>query len=246
MEVDLKGVKLEPAYTENNTIARPWFRRWWFISILVLIVLWFGLPFIITPLVEKYEVGRVLQNTETPLSKVGLSLLETTDDPFIGYTDAPVVIVEFLDYQCPFCKQAVPIMKQVLSTYPDTVKLIIRDFPIDSVHPEAISAAVAANCAQAQGNFWEYHDALYDQQDELGENLYQSLARQFNLDLTKFDSCSKSLAVRKEIGDDYDAGIKAGVGGTPTFFVNGQKVEGPLPIDLWKQIIKLSIENRFK
>ncbi len=247
MEINLTGVPIEPAHLDNYQKPVPWYKKWWLIVIGVLVILWFGLPYILTPLSEKRlqdQLDRLTTNTNSnQLAGEGLA---TSDDPVIGFDGAPVVIVEFLDYECPFCREAAPIIKQVMAAYPDAVKLVIRDFPVDSVHPEAINAAVAANCALEQGKFWEYHDTLYSQQDNLGSDLYNSLATTLGLDKIKFNSCLNSLAIRNEISNDFNAGVDAGVRGTPTFFVNNKKVEGPLPFDLWQKIIQSEIDNKFK
>lgn len=245
MDINLVGTGMEPAHIDKDFNVKPWYKKWWFWLLGTVVVLWFSLPYIITPLAEKYEEKQIGQLTGNTTDSLDWRILATSDDPVIGPQDAPVVIIEFLDYQCPFCREAYPIMKQVVAAYPDTVKLIIRDFPIDSVHPEAINAAVAANCAEAQGKFWQYHDALYIEQDNLGGDLYAKLATKLALNSNQFTSCIQSLSVRNEIGDDFNDGVRAGVTGTPTFFVNGQKVEGPLPFELWQKIIKLTIEDRF-
>ncbi len=247
MAGDINGIKLEPAYSEKISLVKPWYRRWWVIAIIAVVVVWFGLPLVFKPLALKYEQKQLLNLTNNNDSiPPARAILETTDDPSKGYADAPVVIVEFLCYQCPFSQQAYSILKKISSNYPDTVKLIIKDFPIESIHPEGVGAAVAANCADEQGKFWEYHDALYENQDKLGDVLYIQIANQLKMDLNKFGLCQKSLAVREEIIKDYDDGIKAGVLGTPTFFVNGKKVEGALPYDLWQKIINIALAQKFE
>ncbi|MDZ4229590.1 MAG: DsbA family protein, partial [Candidatus Veblenbacteria bacterium] len=157
------------------------------------------------------------------------------------------VIVEFGDFQCPFCREAAPIMKEVLRRYPEAVRLIYRDFPVASIHTQAVAAAEAANCAARQkaDSFWKFHDALYENQDQLGAEFYLALAGSLGLDRDKFQSCLEQHLTLAEIHDDYTSGLEAGVQGTPTWFINGHKAEGALSLELWDQVIVSVLKNEF-
>ncbi len=155
------------------------------------------------------------------------------DDPVKGDPDAPVTIVEFSDFQCPFCSrffiQTLPALQE---NYIDTgkVKLVYRDFPIDSIHPNARPVHIAAECADEQGKFWEYHDVLFENQaqwnrlssSDLNSKLNQ-YATSMGLNSASFDSCLSSQSIANEVNADYLQAAQYGVSGTPTFFIGNEK-----------------------
>ena len=140
-----------------------------------------------------------------------------------GNPKAPVMIVEFSDYQCPYCHQAEPVIKGVLAKYGDKVALAYRDMPLRQIHPQAEMAAQASRCAGEQGKFWEYHDQLFSS-SALDRNSLLGYARTLKLDEKQFDSCLSNSKYAAQIQRDYDEGIQAGVTGTPAFYVNGRPV----------------------
>ena len=144
-----------------------------------------------------------------------------------GDPKAPVTIVEFADFQCPFCKKAQATLKELLTKYNGNVKLAYRDFPMRTLHPQAQVAAEAGHCAGEQGKFWEYHDALFaTDQPKLDETGLTATARSVALDEKSFSSCLAAGKFKAEIEQDVQDGTKAGVAGTPSFFINGQFVSG--------------------
>jgi protein-disulfide isomerase len=147
-------------------------------------------------------------------------------NPAMGSKDAKVTIVEFADYQCPFCARFVPTMKQILKKYDGKVKWVYRDFPLREIHPEAAPAAVAARCAGQQGKFWEAHGYLFDNLQSLSASLYEKMGGELGLEKTKFEACLKDPAVAAAVTEDQNDGSKYGVQGTPTYFVNGRKAPG--------------------
>lgn len=163
--------------------------------------------------------------------------LLTEDDPSFGPKDAKVHIVEFGDFQCPYCKEAFPIVKKILSEYGNRIHLVFRDFPLLDMHPEALKAAEATECAQEQGKFWQLHDKIFQNQDRLSDSNLKLWARQLGLEPGKFNSCLDSGKYYDEVLEDLEAGIKAGVTGTPTFFINGYKVPGIISEENFKRII---------
>ena len=149
------------------------------------------------------------------------------DDPARGPTDAAVTIVEFSDFQCPFCKRYVDeTLPLVQATYGDKVRYVFRDFPIKQLHPQAIQAAQAAECAADQGKFWEYHDLLFQYQGALDVASLKGYAKTLGLNQASFDQCVDSEKHAEEVQGDFDDGISNTVTGTPTFFINGRKVVG--------------------
>src|SRR5216683_752061 len=146
-----------------------------------------------------------------------------------GDPKAPVTIVEFSDFQCPFCKKSESTLRELLTKYSGRVKLAYLDFPLREIHPQAQSAAEAARCAGEQGKFWEYHDALYAEQSKLDGAELLTRARALHLDEKSFQSCLDSGKFKSKIEADMEQGRKVGVAGTPGFFVNGVFLSGALP-----------------
>jgi len=165
--------------------------------------------------------------------------LETQDDPFFGSREAKVRIVEFGDFECPFCNQELTVIKQLQTRYGNQIFFQFRDFPVVTSHPNAFNAAIAATCAYEQGNekFWLYHDRLYQFQDSLSDELYASLAQRIGLDIQSFTSCYSQKTTSDEVEQDYLDGLDLGVTGTPTFFINGSRVPGAIPFDIFVKVI---------
>jgi protein-disulfide isomerase len=163
--------------------------------------------------------------------------VSTAGAPVRGAADAPVTVVEFSDFECPFCKQTRPTLKQLLERYPGKVRLAYRDFPLDSIHPQARRAAEAARCAQDQGKFWEYHDVLFIQSPQLAPDDLRRYAGQVGLDVTKFDSCLAAGVHKAAVQRDLDEGNRLGITGTPAFFINGRTLTGAQPLEAFTRLI---------
>ena len=153
-----------------------------------------------------------------------------------GNPKAPVMIVEFSDYQCPYCQRAEATLKEVLAKYGDKVSLAYRDFPLTQIHSQAEIAAEASRCALEQGKFWEYHDQLFAA-PKLDKDALVEYARNLKLDHKQFGSCLTSEKYKAEIEKDSDEGKKAGVQGTPGFFINGVTLSGAQPQDEFTRLI---------
>ena len=163
--------------------------------------------------------------------------VSTDGAPIRGAADAPVTVVEFSDFECPFCKQTHPTLKQLLERYPGKVRLAYRDFPLDSIHPQAQRAAEAARCAQDQGKFWEYHDVLFTQSPQLAVEDLRRYAGQVGLDVKKFDGCLAAGTHKAAVQRDLDEGNRLGVTGTPAFFINGRTLSGAQPLEAFTRLI---------
>jgi protein-disulfide isomerase len=183
-------------------------------------------------------------NQQQP-SKIVVSI---DDDPVKGSKNAPITIVEFSDFQCPFCArfyaQTLPSIEE---NYIKTgkVKFIYRDFPLN-FHQYAQKAAEAAECADEQGKFWEYHDILFQKQSEwssAGIEKLKEYAQNFGLDIAKFNECLDSGKYTGEVQKDYSDGSNYGVTGTPTFFINGIEVVGAQPYSVFEQIIEQELNK---
>jgi protein-disulfide isomerase len=180
-------------------------------------------------------VAQVPQATSTP-QFVRYSI-PTDGFPSFGPADAPITIVEFSDFQCPFCRQwQQQTYQPLMAAYPGKIRLVYRDFPLTSIHPNAFPAAEAAQCANVQNAFWPYHDKLFSSEN-LGDDVYKQYAQDLNLDMTKFDDCLASHSYQKYVQDNSDFAVKTGVNSTPTFFINGLAVIGAQPLDVFKQVI---------
>lgn len=153
-----------------------------------------------------------------------------------GNPKAPVMIVEFSDYQCPYCRQVEPTIKQVLAKFGDKVSLAYRDLPLRQIHAQAQIAAEASRCAEEQGKFWEYHDQLFTASD-LSHDALVGYARTLKLDDKQFDSCLTGEKYKNEIDQDLHEGMQAGITGTPGFFINGIAMSGAQPEEIFTRVI---------
>jgi protein-disulfide isomerase len=162
------------------------------------------------------------------------------DDHIRGDFDAPITIVEFSDFQCPFCSRFHPTVQRIVDEYPGQVRWVYKHFPLASIHPQAQSAAEASECAYDQGGndaFWVYGDALFANQSALGRDEYVRIATNQGLDVNDFESCIDSGKFRQKVQDDYQRGIAAGVRGTPGNFINGLSIPGAVPYEQIKAAV---------
>jgi protein-disulfide isomerase len=143
-----------------------------------------------------------------------------------GPADAPLTLVEYGDYQCPYCGAAYPVVKRVQKKLGKKLRFVFRNFPLTQAHPYALIAAEAAEAAALQGKFWEMHDLLFEQQAFLEPDIFSSWAKKIGLDLERFGNDIKQAAVEKRLQEDRQSGIRSGVNGTPTFFINGTRYDG--------------------
>jgi protein-disulfide isomerase len=161
------------------------------------------------------------------------------DDPALGSEDAPITIIEFSDYECPYCRQwHTEVYSQLLDTYGDQIRFVYRDFPLESIHANAIPAAQAANCAFEQDNFWDYHDKLFSMELGLSPDAYLEYASQLGLDEEQFQECIDSGRYQEEVQSDFEFAANLGVRSTPTFFINGIAVVGAQPFEIFEQVIE--------
>ncbi len=166
------------------------------------------------------------------------------DDPVKGNANAPVTIIEFSDFECPFCARFyTDTLPQIEERYIKTgkVKLVYRDFPLENIHIEARPAAQAAECADEQGKFWEFHDKLFENQASLNAANYKKWAAELGLDTAKFNECVDTEKYAGEVSKDLADGSSAGVRGTPAFFVNGRFINGAEPFGTFEPIIEAEL-----
>ncbi len=169
-----------------------------------------------------------------PVFRVDISLKGA---PLRGAMEAPITIVEFSDFECPFCKRAQPTLKQLMERYRDKIKFAYRDFPLESIHPQAERAAEAARCAKDAGKFWDYYDLLFTESPKLGLEDLKRYASQVGIDANQFDQCLSKGLHKADVQQDVKEGIRLGISGTPAFFINGRPLTGAQPLEVFARMI---------
>lgn len=159
-------------------------------------------------------------------------------DHIQGNKNAPLELVEYGDYQCPHCGRAYPIIKDVQEAMEDNLKFVFRNFPLSDAHPDAFNAAVAAEAAVLQHSFWEMHDIIYENQELLDWGNLLEYAKKIGLDLPRFKTDIEKDSVIAKVEEDFESGIRSGVNGTPSFFINGEKYEGGWDADELTEYLK--------
>ena len=148
-----------------------------------------------------------------------------------GPLSAPVTLVEYGDYECPYCGAAYPILKEVQERMAERLRFVFRNFPISTSHPHAEQAAEAAEAAAAQGRFWEMHDTLYENQNRLTDRDLHAYAVDLELDVQRFDRELTEQVHAERVREDFMSGVRSGVNGTPTFYVNGARYDGSYDLE---------------
>jgi len=193
--------------------------------------------------------GAVIAPTPTPAQQGGSgsggtagTAIDISGRPFRGAADAPVTIVEFSDFQCPFCGRAAGTIEQLLNEYPGKIKLVYMNFPL-SFHPNAQKAAEAFECAAEQGKAYEMHDKMFANQNALSVENLEAYAEQLGMDKTAFSNCLRNGEKAQAVSAQVDLGTQYGVDGTPTFFINGKKVVGAQPIDVFRNAVNEALKQ---
>ena len=164
-------------------------------------------------------------------------------DHYQGPFDAPVTLVEYGDYECPYCGRAYPVVKQLQEVYGDRLRFVFRNFPLNTIHEHAGVAAQAAEAAAAQDKFWDMHDLLYEHQDDLAELDMVQLALRLGLEVYRFEADLSGERYAKRIREDFRGGVRSGVNQTPTFFINDARYDGPLELDALKTAIDAALAD---
>ena len=156
----------------------------------------------------------------------------------IGPADAPITLVEFSDYQCPYCQRwHDQVYDSLMAAYPGHIRLVYRNLPLTQLHPQAMNAAESSLCAGEQDAYWQYHDKLFENSQLLSDSLYASLAADLGLDAAAFDACMTEHKYKSQIEADMQFAIDLGVQSTPTFFINGLALVGAQPLSAFQQVI---------
>lgn len=197
---------------------------------------------------QAIDLEEVLAAEEASLSPPASSeegvALDDNGSHFRGIATAAVTVIEFSDFQCPYCAKFHETMQEVVKNYPTEVKWVYKHFPLDSIHSYARQAAEASECAGEQGRFWEYADQLYVRQSEIKPSLFNELAQSLGLDTERFEQCLDSGKYEDKVKADQQEGAEAGVTGTPGSFLNGQALGGAASYEAIKALIDESLESK--
>ncbi|MCD7971933.1 MAG: DsbA family protein [Candidatus Azobacteroides sp.] len=159
-------------------------------------------------------------------------------DHILGSKDAPVELLEYADYECPYCGQAYKVIKEIQKEMGDKLRFVFRNFPLQELHPFAVHAAIAAEAATAQDKFWEMHDMLFENQRRLEDEYLITYAREVGMDTNRFEEDFMKDEFFQKVKADFESGVNCGVEGTPAFFVNGKRYDGNWKSPEFKSYLK--------
>jgi len=168
-------------------------------------------------------------------------IVEVKGNPSLGPSNAKITVIEFSDFECPYCQRSQNITKNLRAKYKDQIKWVFRDFPL-SFHQNAMFAHIAANCVGKQGKYWDIFDKLFQNTGSLNREKVLQLVSDMNIDMKKFEECTKDPEVEREVHSDIADGQEVGVNGTPAFFINGIMIEGAQPITSFEKIIEQELK----
>ena len=233
LEERTKYLQLKERYKKQ---LRPWYKKWWCLTIIII----FGLIIMLCTAAGFYinsEIKRINSETSytqqiTANTSLQLAIHGPGTNYFMGPENAPVTIIEFSDFACPYCEQAHTILRKIVARYPGQVKIILRDMPL---HENSVELALSARCAGEQGKFWEMHDQLFDNQSvlkgtgpELASVIY-GIAGTIGLNAAKFNDCYTNKKYLNNISADFSDGNTLKLKGTPSWFINDKLLSGYLP-----------------
>ena len=191
------------------------------------------------PVEPRFEI------TVTSADPVRYGVKDTDTKPISCRGDDCVTIIEYSEYQCPFCARVIPTAAKVLSEYRGKVRWVVRDFPL-SFHDRAKPAAIAARCAMKQGKFWQMYSVLFNNQSALSDSNFEGYANRIGLDKDKWLACLDDKSVADAVDKNFQSGVRLGVTGTPAFFINGRRLSGAVPFGSFKKIIDEELKRNEK
>ena len=186
--------------------------------------------------------GISAKNTSTTVD-IDIHTLIRANNPTLGRSDAPVTILAFIDFECPFCQKSFPLFDTVMKKYAPTIRVVFKQTPIASLHPHSQDAALASACAHAQGKFWEYYRALF-MTKVLDQEALLATADALKLNLTTFQQCLEAQTFLPDITQDLQDAATIGVQGTPTYIVNQHKIDGVITVDAWDTLILQALRKQ--
>lgn len=184
------------------------------------------------------NAGNVANTNNAVAPQYGKPAAVNKDDHKQGQDNAKLVMIEYSDFQCPFCQKHHETMKKIVQDFGDKVQWVFRNFPLTQIHPFANKAALAAECASEQGKFWEYADKLFENQSKFSDTYFGELANELKLNTNQFNTCVSSAKYQGKIDAQTADGQQAGARGTPATFLNGQLVPGAVPYDQFKSQVE--------
>jgi len=194
--------------------------------------------------VAKAKADGLIKVTGTQLPESPRISIELGNSPSKGPTAAPITMVEFADYQCPYCYSVEPTVKSIMDKYKNKIRFVFKSYPLIQLHPQAVNASIAAECAQNQGKFWEMHDILFENHSKLSDAAYPGFAKTVGLDLNKFQACFKDPSVKAKVMKDESYGQSLGISATPAFYINGILLMGAQPESEFISIIEKELASR--
>jgi len=234
---------------------KKWHQKWWGVILLIIFALFFvtlaAFIYEFVFLVDVQKQALLMQNNlnkTLPGSVINIrDIAERGSGSYLGPQQADLVLVEFADFQCPYCKAVFLTIKALGKEYGNSLKIIFRNYPNTIDHPQALKAALAAACANEQNKFWEYHDQLFINQADLSDQNLKNIALNLGLNSTQFNQCLDSNKYLVQIQSDMQDGATLNVKATPTFLLNGNSFSGNVPYDVFKKIIdqaKIQVSNQ--
>lgn len=229
----------------SSSPIKKWYKKWWGIFLIIFLTiiaaLIVALGFYIFDIVKKMENEDFYnKNFLNQLQNSKKYEIEEKNNYWLGTAKPKVTIVEFADFNCPLCKNSFPKIREISLKYKNDVKIIYRDFPL---YENSLDLALAARCAGEQGLFWLMHDKFFQNQGNFDLNQLPDLANQIGADINKFNDCLAQKKYLKDVQIDYSDALSLEVKGTPTWFINGYKISGDIPYDLFIQIIEKLIND---
>ncbi len=231
----------------NVTPRKIWYKKWWVLILLALFLLFAFMLSVIGFFIFDVLKTDYLNDTSTsiPVEELNKYIKGTDNNYWLGTNKPAITIVEFSDFACPYCKETFPKIREISQKYKNEVKIIFRDYPI--ISPQSEYLALAGRCAGEQGLFWVMHDKLFLNQGISETEEIFDLASQIGVDQNRFKTCFNNENHSEDIQRDYDDGVRLGITGTPTWFINGTRIEGNIPynvfIDIIENILKNNITN---
>lgn len=228
-------------------MQKPFYKKWWIdvIFVFFLFIFTFISTFVFLAFKNSITSTENINNIilKSNVSPEILKIAEGENSYFLGNKNNPkITIVEFSDFACPVCKNAFTKMRELGIKYKDDIKIVFRNYPL--ISEDSINYALSAKCAGEQNKFWEMHDKLFINQEDLSQDTVIKLAQSIQLDINEFRNCVNTEKFTPEIRNDIEDGQTLGVKGTPTFFINGQKIEGDIPLNKLEEIINTIIKNQ--
>lgn len=254
-----KRIKERMDNAKVKSYYKPWHKRWWarliiiFLVIAVISLMYLGVSVInSTRHIKNGEffnetLGVWITQEQYVENQKLIADLISGDDPWLGAEEPVINIVVYESFGCPYCKDNQVDIKKMIAKFSPLVRFTVKDFPTEALHPDVFPAHLAADCANDQGRYWEYHDELFANQDAgFSRNNLQGIAKKLGLNSKEFDQCLINEEFSQEIRQDYASGVQLGVVGTPTYIINGTVIPGALSMEMWEEIIGYIIKGELE